>query len=86
MSNLDMTRVRRFGHQFKSIDAFSTNVEFRENGGDSFGSICGATLTLMIGFLVAAFAAKKLLFMSLYLDTAFNNFIVKNELTEDFIE
>ena len=36
----------------KRFDFFKTNIEFRENGGDSFGSVFGTCMSFMIALIV----------------------------------
>ena len=65
---------------FKKLDMFSSNVSFRENGGDSFGSIFGACWSMVIIFVVMTYGINKFFIMCDYADTQFNEYTVKNDL------
>ena len=69
--------------QFKSIDFFSTNISFRENGSDSFSSLCGACTSFFIALLVATYAVTKLTIMANYEDTLFNQYVEKHGLSNE---
>ena len=64
-----MTRLNTLKRSFKNIDFFSTNISFRENGGDSFGSIFGACISSIIALVVALYGINKFIIMSNYEDT-----------------
>ena len=72
-----------FGSHFKKIDLFTTDVSFRENGGSSFGSIFGASMSLIIAIVVIIYGASKFTIMLDYEDTTLNVYTVKNELSKD---
>ena len=72
-----------FGSHFKKIDFFSSDVSFRENGGGSFGSIFGASMSLIIAIVVIIYGASKFTIMLDYEDTTLNVYTVKNELSKD---
>lgn len=55
-----MSKKTTFRSQFKSLDFFSTNVGFREHGGESFKTVFGACLSLLIALLVGAYGFNKL--------------------------
>ena len=63
--------------KFKSIDFFATDISFRENGGDSFGSIFGAFNSLIIALIVAIYGINKFIIMQNYEETVFNEYSVK---------
>ena len=69
--------------KFKSIDFFATDISFRENGGDSFGSIFGAFNSLIITLIVAIYGINKFIILKNYEDTLFNEYSVKWGLTND---
>ena len=52
------------------------------NGSNSFGSIFGACNSLIIALVLAAYGINKFLIMWNYDDTNFNEFPVKNELSD----
>ena len=62
------------------FDLFSKNIAFRENGEDSFGSIIGAFISLIILLIVAIYGIKKFIIMLDYGDTNFSEYKVKNAL------
>ena len=64
-----MTRLKSLKRSFKNIDFFSTNINFRENGGDSFGSVFGACISSMIALVVTLYGVNKFIIMSNYDDT-----------------
>ena len=80
-----MGKKNRFSSYFKSLDLFAQNVNFRENGGDSFGTTFGAITTLMISCIVIMYGMKKFFIMQNYLDTQLTEFKEKNGLTEEVI-
>ena len=61
--------------RFKQIDFFATDIAFRENSGNSFGSVFGATISLLIALVVASYGFNKFFVMYNYEDTIFNEFI-----------
>ena len=67
---------------FKAIDLFTTNVGFRENGGNSFGSVFGACISLLVLLTTSLYGANKFFIMSGYEDTQFSEYLVKNELSD----
>ena len=69
--------------KFKSIDFFATDVSFREDGGESFGSIFGAFNSLIIALIVTLYGINKFFIMKNYEDTLFNEYSVKWGLTTD---
>ena len=69
-----MVKTKPLSTKFKRIDLFATNIAFRENEGDSFGSIFGACSTLLIALIVASYGFKKILVMYDHGDTSFNEF------------
>ena len=71
-----MPKKNSLSSYIKKIDLFSINVTFRENGGDSFGSVLGAFASLMIVILVSLYGLQKYLIMSNHEDTRFNEFTV----------
>ena len=50
-----MVSRKTLGAYFKNIDFFATDVTFKENGGNSFGSIFGAFISLLIALIVASY-------------------------------
>ena len=58
-----MGKKSTFSSRFKKLDLYATDVSFRENGGDSFGSIFGACVSLVIILVVAAYGIGKFLVM-----------------------
>ena len=50
---------------------------FRENGGDSFGSIFGAFISLIIALITAIYGINKFIIMQNYEKKVFNEYSVK---------
>ena len=71
-----MSKKSSLSGYIKKMDLFSTNITFRESGGDSFGSIFGAFASLIIITLVTLYGLQKYLVMSNHEDTRFNEFTV----------
>ena len=71
-----MSKKSSLSGYIKKMDLFSTNITFRESGGDSFGSICGAFASLIIMTLATLYGLQKYLVMSNHEDTRFNEFTV----------
>ena len=59
----------------KKCDLFSTDIAFRENGRNRFGSIFGACTSLIIALVVSSYGFNKFLIMINYEDTSFNEFV-----------
>ena len=78
-----MVKRKTLAAQFKRIDFFATDITFKENGGNSFGSIFGAFTSLLIALIVASYGFNKFLVMYNHEDTNFNEFIEINSLSED---
>ena len=78
-----MAKKTIFGASLKKCDLFSTDIAFRENGRNRFGSIFGACTSLIIVLIVASYGFNKFLIMINYEDTNFNEFIEQNQLSED---
>ena len=67
------------------IDLFASNVDFKENGGDSFGSVIGSVTSLIIVLLVTMFGIEKFMIVINHQDTNHNEYVVKRALTKDVI-
>ena len=80
-----MEKRNTFKTYFKRIDVFATDISFRENGAESFGSIFGALISLIIVLVCLIHGINKSLCMKNYSDTIFNEFSVKFGLTPDEI-
>ena len=80
-----MKKKRSFGSLFKKLDLFSSNVAFRENGGDSFGSVIGAVVSLAIIVVVAMFAVSKYQIVIDKADTNHNQYVERKQLPEEVI-
>ena len=80
-----MGKKRTFGSSFKKIDMFASDVSFRENGGDSFGSITGSVMSLAIILLVASYGFRRCVTVMHYADTNQNQFVVKKQLTQEVV-
>ena len=52
------------------------------NGEDSYGSVFGACSSLIIALVLATYGVHKFFIMWNYEDTNFNEFSVKNELSD----
>ena len=61
---------------FKSVDIFATDISFKENGSQSFGSIFGSSVSLMIVFIIALYGLDRFIVMANYEDTNFSEYIV----------
>ena len=68
--------------EFKKFDFFSTSIGFRQNGAESFGSVFGTCISLIIAIVIALYGVNKFVIMSNYDDTQFNEYVVKNGLSE----
>ena len=80
-----MVKKRNFSRTFKQFDFFATNITFKEDGSDSFGSIFGAFMSLLIALIVASYGIKKFIDMINYNDTNFSEFKTDNSLSEEVI-
>ena len=78
-----MINMKKLATYFRRADFFATDVAFRENGGQSFGSIFGSFLSLLIALVVSSYGISKFIIMINREDTYFNEWIVENELTDD---
>ena len=67
---------------FKRFDFYQTNIAFRENGGDSFGSNFGACTSLIITIIVALYTTHKFVIMRNYDDTQYSEYLVKKGLSD----
>ena len=74
------------GRQLKRLDFFQTNVQFRENGDEAFGSIFGACLSLIISLVVGLYGINKFIIMSNHDDTQFNEYSVIQGLSQEVID
>ena len=70
-----MVNRKTFSAKFKQIDFFATDIAFKENGGNSFGSIFGACISLLIALVVASYGLNKFFIMYNYEDSNFDEFI-----------
>ena len=64
-----MARKPKLISKLKKFDLFSSNVTFRENGGDTFGSVFGAITSIVIALIVTVYGLNKLVIMSSYDDS-----------------
>ena len=78
-----MVKKRSIGNYFKNIDLFQNNIAFREDGGDSFRSMCGAWTSLFIAITVIVYGYNKFDIMFNYQDTKFNEYTVIQGLSEE---
>ena len=78
-----MVRRKGFGTYFKSIDIFATDVSFKENGSESFGSIFGSMNSLIIVLIAALYGINKFVIMTNFEDTNFSEYTVIKGLTTD---
>ena len=72
-----MARFKSFRNEVKKCDLFPTQLEA------SFPSLLGACISIFVGFFVALYGLNKFLIMSRYDDTIFNEYSVRNELSDD---
>ena len=72
-----MMKRKDFKSCFKKIDFYATDVSFRENGSESFGSIFGSINSLIIAMVVALYGINKYVIMSNYDDTKYYDYSVK---------
>ena len=79
------TTISRSLRNFKKLDMFSSDVSFRENGGDSFGSIFGACWSIVIIIVVMLYGTNKFFIMYDYADTQFNEYTEKNDIVREVI-
>ena len=78
-----MVDRKALGAYFKKVDFFATDVAFRENGGNSFGTIFGACVSLLIALIVSSYGFSKFVVMINYEDTRFNDVTEENSLSDD---
>ena len=78
-----MVQRNHLVRKFKELDLFAKNIAFREDGGDQFGSVFGAFISLLVTMIVATYGLNKFLIMKNYEDTQFNNYSVKNGLSTE---
>ena len=78
-----MVNRKTLSRTFKKLDLFSTDISFRENGGDSFGSIFGACLSIIIAIVVISYSFINFNVMRNYEDTTFNEYIVKQSISSE---
>ena len=78
-----MVKKISFVGVLKRLDFFATNIAFRENRGDSFGSVFGACTSLFIALIVASYATRRIGIMFDNSDTKFNEYSVKNGLSQE---
>ena len=74
--------IRKFRH----LDFFARNIAFREDGGNQFGSVFGAFISLIAALIVAAYGLNKFIIMRNYDDTIFNEYSVKNGLSTEILD
>ena len=72
-----MARRNRLIRNFKKLDLFGTNITFREDGGDQFGSVFGALISLLVAMVVAEYGLNKFFVLKERNDTNFNDFSEK---------
>ena len=75
-----MVSSNKFARQFKRIDIFYNNIEFRENKGNNFQTVFGALISLAVALVVALYGTNKFMIMRDYGDTQFNEYIVRDGL------
>ena len=63
---------------FQKSDLFAQNVAFRENGGDSFTSCYGASVSILITIITCIYAANKLIILKERDDTLISSYIETN--------
>ena len=71
-----MTKRKTIGRYFRKIDLFSTDISFRENKGNSFGSNFGAFLSLIVFFIIGMYGNKKLSILVNKEDTKIMDYLV----------
>ena len=80
-----MVTKSTIGDLFKRIDFFQTNASFRVKGGDSFASVFGACMSLLVGTIIALYGFNRFIIMRQYEDTNYMEYSIKNGLTEEVI-
>ena len=80
-----MIQKKKFIAFVKNADLFASDVAFRENGGNRFGSVFGSLTSILIALIVASYGINKFIIMSQYNDTVFNNYTERNGLSEEEI-
>ena len=63
------TTISKSLSTFKKLDMFSSDVSFRENGGDSFGSVFGACWSIVIIIVVLLYGSNKFFILKDHEDT-----------------
>ena len=59
-------------------DLFARDVSFRENGGQSFTSVCGSLVSILIYAVTALYAFNKTLILTQREDTSLTEYTVTN--------
>ena len=78
-----MVNKKTLSRNFKKLDLFSTDISFRENGGDSFGSIFGACISLIIAIVVINYSFANFTVMREYGNTTINEYITKKSISPE---
>ena len=69
----------------KRIDYFQKDISFRESGGDSFGSVFGAFMSLIVWAIVVLYGFNRFIIMRNYEDTNYMEYSVKNGLSKELV-
>ena len=69
---------KKFFKIFQKSDLFAQNVAFRENGGDSFTSCYGASISILITIITCIYAANKMLILKERDDTLISSYVETN--------
>ena len=78
-----MVNRKTLSRSFKKLDLFSTDISFRENGGDSFGSIFGSCISLIIAIVVINYSFANFIVMREYGNTNINEYITKKSISSE---
>ena len=67
---------------FKKLDFYPEDISFRESGDESFKSVFGACVSLLIVFMVLIYATSKAQILFLKEDTKYSEYEVENALED----
>ena len=70
--------MKRVGKAITRVDLFGTSPAFSIDGHSSYGSLCGAAVSVVIFATVFAFSLRKYEVMTNFEDTRFQEITVKN--------
>ena len=72
----------RVSSLFKKLDFYPEDISFRESGDESFKSVFGACISLLIVFMVLIYATSKAQILFLKEDTKYSEYEKENALED----